>query len=535
MADNDYGDWGRDPLRDRLKARFTGNVDLRAMMVKAGLAAEREAVESTGPRWFKYSAISAQGVRHKGKMQGPSSIVVSEVLQADGWIPLSIEEVLQGGLNTDIGSALGGTDVRLSITELATFARQVSELLRAGVPLVRALTSLGEEQSPTISRICTDLATQIASGVSLSESLKQFPKVFDGVFRSYVQAGEMTGNLAGTMARLAKTVEKQATMAQKIKGVTAYPKFVSIAIGAVVTGIIVFMVPMYAKIYASFDAPLPGPTRVLMQISSNIMPFNFTRSFPLPWFLSDPAGLTTLGLLSRIVAILMGWLLMEGIRVRRGKSPSTPKMVVRGVVLAFLFLGGYNYHYNIATFIFWGAIIGGIVFFNSYKRRNANNVAVVKRINKARFKSPLFGRIWQLNALYRWATTLAGALSSGVPMTSALELAGGTSGSNWHLVVARELQAVIRSGKPLSEGLAMESELYPPSLRAMVATGEQTGDLATMMESVATAIDAETDALVAGLAAKIEVTLLIAMAVVVGGLLMVLYLPILNLAAQGFN
>ena len=532
MARRSFDDWGpRQSLRERLGSALVGNVNVREALEKAGLAEKR--VETPGPKWYKYSAISAQGVRQKGKMQGPSAMVVSEALQSDGWIPLSVSEILQTGLSTDLGAIVGGRDVRLSTSEIATFARQLSELLRAGVPLVRALASLGEEQSPALARVCTELGTQVASGVPLSQSLGVFPKVFNSVFISYVAAGEQTGNLGVTMSRLAKNVEKQAAMQQKIKSVTAYPKFVSIVIGAVVVGIIAFLVPMYAKIYESFGSALPAPTLALMSISKNMLPFTFTRS--VPWFVDDPAGLSFTGLMARVVGFVGLWLAFEAMRIRRGKSSNPFKMVARTILVGYVTFFGYAYDWNPGTLALYVGVIMTFFGFSVYRRRNEDNMRVVRALDRMRHRFPLFGGIWKRSEQYRWATTIGGALQSGVPMAAALELAAGTAGTAMHKLIARELIGNVRAGKPLSEGIAVAGDLFPSTLRAMVATGEQTGDLATMMDSVATAIDNETEALIAGLAAKIEVALLVLMAIVVGGLLMVLYLPILNLASAGIQ
>ena len=523
-----------EPLAGRLKKAMTGSVEINKFLKKAGLVSEVEVVNN-GPRWFSYSAISSQGVRHRGKMQGPSREVVSEALQNDGWIPLEIEEVLQTGLNTDLGAMFGSRDVRLSTKELATFSRQISELLRAGVPVVRALSSLGEEQTPEIARICSELAQEIASGVPMSQALKLFPKVFDTVYRSYVEAGEQTGNLPMTMARLANAVEKQANMAQKIKGVTAYPKFVSIAIGGVVAAILTFLVPMYAGIYASFNAKLPGPTLMLMKLSENSLPFTFVKTFPSPWFAAEGSTLTTIGLISRVVLAIFFWLALEAVRIKRGKDRSPIKMFFRTVFIVYVAIFGYKFEWHIGTMASYISVVLLIVGVLAYRKANVTNLPVVRRFDQLKFKAPLFGEIYRLTALFRWASTMSGSLGAGVTMIGALELAAGTTGSGWHRLVAKELQSSVRSGKPLSEGLAAFHELYPASLRAMVATGEQTGDMPSMMDSVSLAIDAETDALIAGLAARIEVALLVVMAVVVGALLMVLYLPILNLASAGFS
>ena len=88
----------------------------------------------------------------------------------------------------------------------------------------------------------------------------------------------------------------------------------------------------------------------------------------------------------------------------------------------------------------------------------------------------------------------------------------------------------LRSGRALSAQLADHEDLFPPNIRTMIATGEDTGDIETMLDSVSESLSEDVDAIVAGLSAKIEVALLLVMGAVVGGLLVILYLPILQLA-----
>jgi type IV pilus assembly protein PilC len=97
--------------------------------------------------------------------------------------------------------------------------------------------------------------------------------------------------------------------------------------------------------------------------------------------------------------------------------------------------------------------------------------------------------------------------------------------------VAASLREVVRTGKSLTQGLEANRDLFPSTVRSMVATGEVAGELPNMLESVADAIDDEVDTIVSTLGSRLEVALLMVMGIVVGGLLMVLYLPIINLAS----
>jgi type II secretory pathway component PulF len=487
-------------------------------------------VLSPGAKLFNYTAVTTAGVRHRGKMQAPSQASVSETLQADGWIPLSIEEIKQGGVNTDVSSILTAKPITLKARQTSTFARQLAELLKAGVPLPRSLEALGAEGSPNVQKISSTLVELVSAGVPLSQALATFPKAFDEVFRAYVEAGETAGTLAATMARLAKTLERSTETQLKIKSVTAYPKMVSSAIGGIVVLIIIYMVPMYSKIYASFGQELPPATVALQTISAKLPPFTFTSNAPFPAILEGLANPLDLLLGFFFSAVFIGgtWLRARS----QGKTSGRLKNYTKFIIAAYLILFGYDYQINVISIVLWSLIYVGYISFMSALDSGKLEDKWALRVDKVRFKMPIFGALMYQTTLHRWTSVLAGALESGVPLDSAIDLAARTSGSRSHVAASRMLRAQLRNGLPLSEALNAHKELYPPNLRTMVATGEQAGELFTMVDNIAQAIDGEIDTIIAGLAAKIEVALLVGMGVIVGGLLVVLYLPILQLSVK---
>lgn len=419
---------------------------------------------------YRYTAISATGQRVSSTMISPDSQSVGRALVSEGWTPLNIEKQSNEGMNLDIGKIFGGGGVKFKKQELADFARSLQQLVAAGLPLARAVASLGEEQRVERLKMCTALSESITSGSSLSKALTSYPAVFNEVFVSYVAAGEDTGTLAQSLDRLASTLERRAALSTKIKAVTAYPKMVSGAVGVIVLGIITFLVPQFAKIYEGFHAKLPGPTLALLSLSHMMNPIKMVGVFPMP-------------------------------------NPTSP--IVIGLLLIFA--------------------------YKKWKKANEENLEIMMKLEKLKFKMPIFGKLNKKIALYQWASTLSGALSAGLQQHPALDLAGRSSGSAWHRNVSKDLSEQVQRGRALSDALMDHSELYPPNVRAMVATGEAAGELPAMLENVARTIDIEIDGVIAGLSAKIEVALLIVLGVVVGGILAVLYLPILQLSAVAGN
>jgi len=452
------------------------------------------------PKSYQYEAVTPQGVRVKAKMAAPSAYAVSSALQTDGWIPITIDRVADTVWNIDVMAWGKDRPLKLPLERIANFARQFHQLLQAGVSIPKAIASLGEEEEPKFSALCEDISSRVAGGQPLSKAFAEYPACFDEVFCSYVEAGEQTGSLKDNMARLAHMLEKRVSLNKKIKSVTAYPKFVSIAIGVIVTGIMLFMVPMYQNIYKSFNAPLPGATQLLVKISAHILPFNFANSVGIPFtnlhFLTFPH----LGLF--------------------GHQLPLPPIPIP----------------NIFSPLFWIVIF--IISLKQFLKRTYDNPDIGIRVDKVKYRLPIFGQMLKRMDLYRWSSTLAGALSSGVATQPALDLAARASGSRWHRAIVGDLKDAVRSGQPLSDALLTHRDLFPPNIRRMVATGEQAGELDTMLDNVANAIDDEIEMIIANLGAKIEVALILVMGAVVGGILVALYLPILRLtlvAAHGLS
>ena len=492
-----------------------------------------------GLRYFEYSAISPSGLRKKGMITAPSLDAVTEQLQEDGWYPLKVTETSNEGLNLDIGMLISGQKNKLTMHQLSTFFRQLSELLSAGVTISKALQSIADEADLVVRRVTIELIERVNAGVPISAAMAQFPDAFDEIITAYVSAGEASGTLPETMKRLSRTLEKRAVVANKIKAITAYPKFVSIAISLIIVAVLTNLVPMYARIYKGFGKPLPGPTLALLNITNNISPFTFTRTIspsqPIQtwlWFLAPDAKISITDILLRVITVLFfvgGWTYL---RTRAGKTRSKATVGVMALVSIIVLFFSKDWKINFTPFVVVAAVMLIITGVKRYIESRSDELKYASLMDKILFRMPVFGQLNEKNALYRWSATLAGGVSSGVPLGRALEIAAKTTGSKWHKFVSSKIEEGLRSGKTLSNSLGEYKDLYPGNLRAMVATGEQTGELGSMLDSVAQVIDNEIDTIVSGLAAKIEVALLLVMGVVVGGMVLILYLPIINLAVS---
>lgn len=410
-----------------------------------------------GLHTFQYEAITPSGNRIKGsraRMVAYNKEIVRRELLDQGFIPISINQVNPKGLNRSLG---GNTSQRLKmkIAVLAAFTRQFHELLRAGIPAPRAMASLAEEApSPALQELCLDISTKISSGASLAEAFAGYPRAFNEIYCAYLAAGEKTGAIVESTGRLAKLLERQSKMRSKIIAVATYPILVGGIILLLMVGIMLFLVPQFANVYASFGADLPAPTQRLIDVSEKM-----------PMYL----------------AVSSGVIFLTRMQIKRAIKKSRKFAI---------------------------------------------------RVDRIKFRLPMFGKLIHRIALYRWSTTLAGSLDAGLPQTQALEIASSASGSHWIKAVTPGFVDAITAGRPLSSLITSTGRLYPPQIRTMINTGESSGELPRLLESVSDSMDSDIEAMVSTMGSKIEVLLLLFLASSVGAILVVLYLPILSLASS---
>ncbi|MEI8078407.1 MAG: type II secretion system F family protein [bacterium] len=153
--------------------------------------------------------------------------------------------------------------------DLCPFTQRLAAMLDAGLPLVQAMDALAEQSSnPHFQRVVKDLSARIEAGDSFAEALERYKELFGDLYISMIRAGEMGGGLAEVAARLAKYMETSTAMVRKVKAAMTYPLVVMALAFVLTTGMILFIVPVFAGIFADFGAKLPGPTQVLVTVSN---------------------------------------------------------------------------------------------------------------------------------------------------------------------------------------------------------------------------------------------------------------------------
>jgi len=222
---------------------------------------------------FAYKGRSNRGDLVQGTLEGQDSGVIADLLLKTGITPTEIEQTTQSvrsGSNPEISLWKRLTmEKNVDVMELMLFSRQMYTLLKAGVPIMRALAGLQEStRNPVFSAMLQDMRESLDSGRELSVAMRRHPKVFSPFYLSMVQVGEMSGMLDVTFLRLYEHLEFEKDMKERIKSAVRYPMFVMIAMAIAIVIVNIFVIPSFAKVFEGFHAELPLMTRILMGFSN---------------------------------------------------------------------------------------------------------------------------------------------------------------------------------------------------------------------------------------------------------------------------
>jgi type IV pilus assembly protein PilC len=163
---------------------------------------------------------------------------------------------------------------KISKDEIAVFAEQLAVMIDAGLPLVRCLATLAQQnKSEGLKKIIDHTRQDVENGISLADSLAKHPKVFPNLFISLVRAGEVGGVLDKVLRQLANYLDKEQQTKQTVKSALVYPKIVTILCILTAAFMVSFVVPRFAMLYDRLEITLPLPTRVLIGISDFVLKY----------------------------------------------------------------------------------------------------------------------------------------------------------------------------------------------------------------------------------------------------------------------
>ncbi len=217
--------------------------------------------------YFAYKARDSRGELVQGVLEGADSAAIAAQLFGSGVTPVEIGETSGPEPRGKRGWVL--SKPRIMPIDLMLFSRQMYSLLKAGVPILRALAGLQESSiNPTFKDVLQSVRESLESGRDLSASMQRQGDAFSPFYVSMVYVGETTGRLEEIFLRLFEHLEFQDYMRTQVKSALRYPTFVIIVMAVAVAVINLFVIPAFAKVYEGFGAKLPVVTQWLIAFSN---------------------------------------------------------------------------------------------------------------------------------------------------------------------------------------------------------------------------------------------------------------------------
>ena len=214
------------------------------------------AVSSAQTFIYEWEGKDRQGKPARGEVRAAGENQVQAHLRRQGLVPIKIKKQRLGS-----GKAIKAKDIAL-------FTRQLATMMQAGVPLLQSFDIVGRgHANPNVARLLNNIRTDVETGSSLSAAFRKHPKQFDNLYCNLVEAGEQAGILDKLLERLATYMEKIEAIKSKIKSALMYPISVVLVALVVVAVIMIFVVPAFKEVFASFGADLPGPTLMVIAMS----------------------------------------------------------------------------------------------------------------------------------------------------------------------------------------------------------------------------------------------------------------------------
>jgi type IV pilus assembly protein PilC len=211
---------------------------------------------------FEWEGKDKNGKVVRGEVRSGGEAQVSATLRRQGVLVTKVKKRRTRG-----GSAIKQKDI-------AVFTRQLATMMKAGVPLLQAFDIVGRgAANPRLTKLLNDIRTDVETGTSLSVAFRKHPMQFNALYCNLVEAGEQGGILEQLLERLAVYEEKTMQLKQKIKSALIYPIAVLVVAFAVLTIIMIFVIPSFKEVFTSFGAELPAPTLAVMWLSEKFVKY----------------------------------------------------------------------------------------------------------------------------------------------------------------------------------------------------------------------------------------------------------------------
>ena len=399
---------------------------------------------------------------------------------------------------------LGAFFNRVSVSDVAMMTRQLATLVAAGIPLVESVSALTEQvEKEELKKVLSLVRDRLNEGTSLAKALDNHAHIFPPLYVNMVAAGEASGTLETVLERLADFLENQARLRGKVTSALAYPILMLGVGAALMTMMMVVVVPKVTGIYTTLDRALPWYTSLLIFVS-NALSSNEMVGFILSLF-----SLVSVRRALAIGAKRTMWVALSIISV--------------GSLSLCLFVVASKFHYAIGIGI--GIVAGfGLARFLAFL---ATPTGVLWR-DGFKLRLPLFGGLFRMLAVSRFSRTLATLLKSGVPLLKAMEIVRHVLDNAALSKVVEDAAGSIREGESISVPLKRSGQ-FPPIVVHMIAVGEKSGQLEQMLENVAKAYDAQVDTRVQAMTSLLEPLVIVIMGGGVGFIAFSILMPLIQM------
>lgn len=477
---------------------------------------------------YQFEAMDAAGQEIRDEIDASNEEEAQTTIRQMGYFVTKISVKKQaaaartGKKGRKRGFAIGGAKTK----HICAFTRQLSILQDAGLPILRSLKILENNEKPgKLKFALMDVCEEIEGGSTLSEAMAKSPKIFSRLYVNMIKAGEAGGALETILQRLAEFLERAESLKRKVKGALIYPIVVGVVAILILAGIMVFIVPTFEEMFEEFDLKLPGPTILLIAMSNYmarywwlliVIPIMFMLFIKL--MRKFRHGRTGFDMFIIKVPVL-GDLLEKNILARTTRTLGT--LVSSGVpILEALTITRETAGNAVFEKLFSKvseAVREGEVLSKPLKENSTLGFHPM-----AVFFFAMFGSFPGLLLMSVAITSRNTKLDDGVMVQTLTEIAAYGIG----------LGALFAS---LFYALKIKSRVVNDLVVNMVDVGEETGELDTMLYKVADQYDEEVRTMTDGLTALIEPIMIVFLGVTVGFIVISLFMPLISLITSLSN
>ncbi len=425
---------------------------------------------------FHYTALDPQGVEVKDEIEALSEKEAISKIRNLGYFPTKVGSRAAAKAAAAKAAAKPkrrpGAGGKVRAKYVTQFARQLSTLQDAGLPILRSLRILQEQQrSGTFKKVIGYIGDDIEGGATLSEAMSRYPRTFDRLFVNMVAAGETGGVLDLILARVADFMESAQKLKSRVKGAMIYPLVVLTAAFLILLGLMTFVIPNFTSVLGEMSegAELPKITRVVLGASE--------------WIAKGPEWAPRIPIpLTGMTVPTGGWIVL----------------IAAPFIIVFL--------------------------LRAIKRFRAGRLI----LDTIKLKLPVVGQLTSKVAVTRWTRTLGTLIGAGVPILDALNVTRDTAGNEVFANMLTNVHNSIRQGDTFA-GPLKQSKTVDLIVSNMVAVGEETGDLDKMLLKVADNYDEQVEVMVGSLMHLLEPIMIIVLGSIVLTIVLAVFLPMLQI------